>query len=422
MTAVIAAAAVAAAAFVLPACTDNPVSNEGVVHPSVEGLEDKFTDPADIIVDFSAGKTEGFYAAHGYSNGNMFNCTWSRDSAVISDGIMNMTLSKGNDGVYYGAEYRSTAYYGYGYYSVCMKAAKGSGLVSSFFTYTNRPVWDEIDIEFLGKDTTRVQFNYYVSGVGGHEYVYELGFDAAEDFHEYGFDWQEGSITWYVDGAPIYRATQNLPSNPQQIMMNMWNCIGHDDWTGPLDESALPATAQYMWVAFKAYSGESTGIDLDTVTVGGNLVGGTDPAYTATANDDNTLDISYTDIAGNSYKVVELQGIATSLQANNVFTATVTNNGTETVNLRVNLTANKVGNNDSCNVSATQDGTAVRTDTEWGGSFFTIEAGATITVQVVYDNTRTLLAVQFMVDSSVGDATLRSGDITISDMALAVSE
>ena len=252
MTAVIAAAAVAAAAFVLPACTDNPVSNEGVVHPSVEGLEDKFTDPADIIVDFSAGKTEGFYAAHGYSNGNMFNCTWSRDSAVISDGIMNMTLSKGNDGVYYGAEYRSTAYYGYGYYSVCMKAAKGSGLVSSFFTYTNRPVWDEIDIEFLGKDTTRVQFNYYVSGVGGHEYVYELGFDAAEDFHEYGFDWQEGSIPWYVDGAPIYRATQNLPSNPQQIMMNMWNCIGHDDWTGPLDESALPATAQYKWIAFKS--------------------------------------------------------------------------------------------------------------------------------------------------------------------------
>ena len=267
-----------------------------------------------------------------------------------------------------------------------------------------------------------MQFNYYTKGEGNHEYLHKLGFDASEDFHEYGFDWQPDSITWYVDGKAVYRATENIPTADSQIMMNVWNCKDHDEWSGAFDESALPATAQYKWVAFKAYSGESTGIDLDTVTVGGNLVGGTDPAYTATANDDNTLDISYTDIAGNSYKVVELQGIATSLQANNVFTATVTNNGTETVNLRVNLTANKVGNNDSCNVSATQDGTAVRTDTEWGGSFFTIEAGATITVQVVYDNTRTLLAVQFMVDSSVGDETLRSGDITVSDMALVVSE
>ena len=397
--------------------TDKP----GVPHESVEGVPDRLTAAEDIIVDFTKSGDQGFWSANGYKNGDPFNCTWSNSCTVVEDGIMNMSVKKEGN-TYYGAEYRSHAYYSYGYYSVCMKAADCSGVISSFFTYTNNPWWDEIDIEILGKNMTEVQFNYYTKGEGNHEYLYKLGFDASEDFHEYGFDWQPDSITWYVDGKAVYRATENIPTADSQIMMNVWNCKDHDEWSGAFDESALPATAQYKWVAFKAYSGESTGIDLDTVTVGGNLVGGTDPAYTATANDDNTLDISYTDIAGNSYKVVELQGIATSLQANNVFTATVTNNGTETVNLRVNLTANKVGNNDSCNVSATQDGTAVRTDTEWGGSFFTIEAGATITVQVVYDNTRTLLAVQFMVDSSVGDATLRSGDITISDMALAVSE
>lgn len=44
----------------------------------------------------------------------------------------------------------------------------------------------EIDIEVLGKDTTKVQFNYYTNGVGNHEYMYDLGFDASEGFHTYG--------------------------------------------------------------------------------------------------------------------------------------------------------------------------------------------------------------------------------------------
>ena len=209
-------------------------------------------------VSFSGNN--GFKVANGYANDDdMFNCVWnSANVAVADDGVMSMSVTK--DGAsargYYGGEYRSEATYGYGYYEVCMKPAKCSGVVSSFFTYTNSPVWDEIDIEFLGKDTTKVQFNYYVNGVGGHEYLYNLGFDASADFHVYGFDWQEGSITWYVDGKAVYTAKpkqgEAFPSHNQQIMMNVWNCTGHDDWTGPLAEDSLPATAQYKWVAYEA--------------------------------------------------------------------------------------------------------------------------------------------------------------------------
>ena len=35
-------------------------------------------------------------------------------------------------------------------------------------------------------------------------------------------------------------------------MANVWNCIGHDDWSGKFDESSLPATAQYEWIAYSA--------------------------------------------------------------------------------------------------------------------------------------------------------------------------
>ena len=133
-----------------------------------------------------------------------------------------------------------------------MKPAKCSGTVSSFFTYTNSPRWDEIDIEFLGKDTTKVQFNYFTDGEGNHEYLFDLGFDASEGFHEYGFYWQSDSIIWYVDGKAVYKVTKDIPQYGGKIMTNVWNGIGVDDWLDAFDASKLPVTAQYKWIGYKA--------------------------------------------------------------------------------------------------------------------------------------------------------------------------
>ncbi len=245
-----AAAAVFAFAAALCSCGD-----ARGIHSSAKDLPQKFTREEDKIIDFAAGKTEGFYASHGYSNRQMFNCEWSRNNAVVQNGVMSMSVTEAEGGTqsgydYYGAEYRTNETFKYGFFAVCMKAADCSGVISSFFTYTGRPRWDEIDIEFLGKDMTEVQFNYYTDGEGHHEYVYDLGFDASEDFHEYAFLWQPDSITWYVDGEAVCRATENIPEMPQQIMMNVWNCKDHDGWSGAFDPSSLPATAQYKWIAY----------------------------------------------------------------------------------------------------------------------------------------------------------------------------
>lgn len=243
----------------------------GAPHESAAGIADRYTADGDKIVNFAKGNTSDFYAAHGYRNGAPFNCTWSRDNAVVKDGVMNMSVTAENDG-YYGAEYRSRTDYSYGYYSVCMKAAACSGVISSFFTYTNRPKWDEIDIEFLGYDTTKVQFNYYTGGTGGHEYVHELGFDASKGFHEYGFDWQPDSIVWYVDGKAIYKADRDIPSSAGNIMANVWNGEGEvfDNWCGGLDSDSLPATASYLWLAYDGGQEEENPDD-------GNTGGGNKP-------------------------------------------------------------------------------------------------------------------------------------------------
>lgn len=218
-----------------------------------------YTGVNDKIVDFS--KTDGgelFRASNGYGNGGMFDCDWSGGNVLHDEqkDVMRLKITDGGNKVY-GSEYQSYKTYGYGYYSVRMKAIKREGVVSSFFTYTRNPQWDEIDIEFLGKDTTKVQFNYFTDGVGKHEKLYNLGFDASEGFHEYGFKWEENKITWYVDGKGVYAASVSIPSHDGKIMMNAWNGKSEGEnnvknWLGTFDKTKFPVPdAEYKWIGYK---------------------------------------------------------------------------------------------------------------------------------------------------------------------------
>ncbi len=210
---------------------------------------------ATMYANFREGAAEEFFASDGWSNGSCFDCVWRGSNATFRDQALNLTIDKDTSGSYRysGAEYRTTDFYAYGYYETSMQAIRNDGVVSSFFTYTgpsdNNP-WDEIDIEILGKDTTKVQFNYYTNGVGNHEYLYDLGFDASTGYHTYGFDWQKDSITWYVDGKAVYQATSNIPSTPGKIMMNVWPGIGVNDWLKAYD-GTTPLTAKYQWVTYE---------------------------------------------------------------------------------------------------------------------------------------------------------------------------
>ena len=204
------------------------------------------------------GKDNRMHPSDGYSNGNMFNSTWRASQVNFEDGKMQLSINKDEENTkipYISGEYRSNQNYHYGLYEVSMKPIKNNGVVSSFFTYTGpseHNPWDEIDIEFLGKDTTGVQFNYFTNGLGHHEYFYKLGFDASEAFHTYAFEWLPDSITWFVDGKKVHTATENSPQTPGKIMMNVWPGTGVDSWLKPFD-GTVPLKAEYDWVKFTQY-------------------------------------------------------------------------------------------------------------------------------------------------------------------------
>ena len=200
----------------------------------------------------------GKFEKSNWSNGDMFDCTWKPDNVKFNNGQMAITIDRDWSG-YTAGEYRTKEYFGYGLYQVSMKPIKNPGVVSSFFTYTgpsDGTQWDEIDIEFLGYDTTKVQFNYYTNGVANHEYLYNLGFDASQSFHTYGFNWSQGAITWYVDGKAVYTATRDIPKTPGKIMMNAWNGKGVDDWLRAFN-GRTGLTAYYDWASYDSPSATS---------------------------------------------------------------------------------------------------------------------------------------------------------------------
>ncbi|KCZ55997.1 family 16 glycosylhydrolase [Hyphomonas chukchiensis] len=159
-------------------------------------------------------------------------------------------------GPFTGAEMKTVNTYGYGRYEVVMRPSKGSGLVSSFFTYTGSyegTAHDEIDIEFLGLDTSRIHFNYFRKGKTGASATFDLPFDASEADHLYAFEWSPEGITWYVDGKPYYKTVEGdvfVPKTPGSIIFNNW--AGKPfitGWTGkPTFKSG--AAAHYSCVSF----------------------------------------------------------------------------------------------------------------------------------------------------------------------------
>lgn len=164
---------------------------------------------------------------------------------------------------YTSAEYQKRGRYGYGRYEVVMRAARGSGLVSSFFTHTGEYVGDphdEIDFEILGKDTSRVYLNWFADGKTGDEYWHELGFDAAEDFHLYAFEWTPETIRWYVDGTLVHErpdGTTPVPMTPGRIIINLWTgSPAQYDWHGAPTFSVADR-ASYQCISFRA-AGDTT--------------------------------------------------------------------------------------------------------------------------------------------------------------------
>lgn len=136
-------------------------------------------------------------------------------------------------------------WFGYGRYEIIMSAASGSGLITAFYVYTGNFFGDtheEIDIEILGKDTTKVQFNRFRDGRKLDEAAWlDVGFDTSERPQLYAFEWAKDKLIWYVNDIEMFRVVGavEIPRPPAKIYLDLWvGGPGQAQWAGAAPKDA----------------------------------------------------------------------------------------------------------------------------------------------------------------------------------------
>lgn len=139
----------------------------------------------------------------------------------------------------------------YGWFEIRCRMPKGSGLHSAFWLLQTDPTAQEytedgkrrqlgegvveIDIfEQLGnKVADKINdFNVHFTRDGAYEY--KMAFDPSEEFHVYALKWEEGKLTWYVDGEKVRTYQGETPQKKMFILLGLYQgAFPH--WAGPTD-------------------------------------------------------------------------------------------------------------------------------------------------------------------------------------------
>ncbi len=239
-----------------------------------------------INVDFTKGSVNSFLPSGNPTYG--------------ADGV-SFTVAKPGDA----PQLTSVFYIMFGRVEFTMKCAPGNGIVSSLVLQSDD--LDEIDMEWLGADSSTVQTNYFGKGQTGS---YDRGqFNPAANnqgqFITYTIDWTADRIVWSVGGTAVRTLNYNdakgqYPQTPMQVKFGSWsggdpsNPPGTVAWAhGPTVYANGPFTMTARSIVVSDYStgkqykyGDTSGTWQSVQAVDGKVnanVGNGAPPVTATA-------------------------------------------------------------------------------------------------------------------------------------------
>lgn len=163
---------------------------------------------------------------------------------------------------YKGAEVYSQSQHQFGRIEVRMRMARGSGILSTFFTYKQGSeaagaAWEEIDIEGFGKsNATTWQSNILVGNPRmGSEQVHEPGLSLADGYHTFTIEWTPSSVVWLMDGVEARRTTGGQTDQLTSLHNFRFNLWASDvsSWAGAFDASVLPSSQYVNWIRYYRY-------------------------------------------------------------------------------------------------------------------------------------------------------------------------
>lgn len=175
--------------------------------------------------------------------------------SIEDDGSAVLSVRKEDMGVreYSSAAITTETRFLFGRFSAVIKPAATSGVVTGIFLHRDSPR-QEIDIEFLGNQPTKMLTNVYYNpgqqgdrvdyGYRGSPCIIELGFDFSSDYHEYAIEWGADEIRWLVDGRVVHSrgnwSPTPIPHLPMNFHVNLWPSVSRE-LAGWISGRHLPA-------------------------------------------------------------------------------------------------------------------------------------------------------------------------------------
>ncbi|KAJ2903200.1 cell wall glucanase-like protein [Zalerion maritima] len=169
----------------------------------------------------------------------------------------------------------SNEYIFYGRIDVVVQAAPGGGIVTALTLQSDD--LDEIDLEWVGYDTTHVQTNYFYQGITGD---YDRGGfsntsdNCFENYHTYSMDWTSTQLDWLIDDVVVRTLVRDdsvddaykYPQTPSRLRIGTWvagqegQSQGTIEWAGGLaDYDDAPFVAYVKSIKMTDYSNGVSG-------------------------------------------------------------------------------------------------------------------------------------------------------------------
>jgi beta-glucanase (GH16 family)/fibronectin type 3 domain-containing protein len=133
----------------------------------------------------------------------------------------------------------------YGFIDIRMQCAPGSGIWSALWMapVSHQDTNGELDVaENVSTKPTSSYIGFHYGGVNQTE---QLSFNDQTGFHDYGLDWEPGSLTWYEDGTAVYTYKgANVPAQAEYAIVNL-DCFNNTGWDGST-ANALPSSTMQV--------------------------------------------------------------------------------------------------------------------------------------------------------------------------------
>ncbi|KJZ75350.1 hypothetical protein HIM_05276 [Hirsutella minnesotensis 3608] len=202
-------------------------------------------------------------------------CDFTKGKCDIFKPKTGTTLKYGDKGAVFsidkekqGPTIETDKYMFFGRVDVTLQSAPTQGLITSIVLESD--ALDEIDWEWIGSETTKVQTNYFRHGADG---TWDRGgvhtvSNPASSFHKYSIEWTKEKLEWFIDDKSIRSlsyadAKGKFPQTPMKVKLGTWvvsksNPEGTQKWAGGAAEfDKGPFEAFYKSVTIVDYAGGS---------------------------------------------------------------------------------------------------------------------------------------------------------------------